>query len=241
MSATATQPVLAEELPPAPDTSHLITEDGAPVDNIFSEKNQRLLTEPIHGSAKQLFGGRPFVAAANVGIFYSVHQPAIVPDMFLSLDAETDADWWQPAGRSYLVWEAGKPPDVVVEIVSNTQGEELRNKMQLYARLRATYYVVFDPCLQIQDRPLRVFVLSPGGYVETEERYLAEVGLGLKLWDGVYEDRRATWLRWCDRDGNVLPTGQERADEEKVRAERELARAERLASQLRAAGIEPEA
>ena len=40
----------AYELPPAPDTSHLITEDDTPVDNFLSEKNQRLLTEPLYSS-----------------------------------------------------------------------------------------------------------------------------------------------------------------------------------------------
>ncbi len=58
--------------------------------------------------------------------------------------------------------------------------------------------------------------------------------LGLKLWSGEFEGRRASWLRWCDKDGVILPTGQELAAQER-------ARAERLAAQLRAAGIEPEA
>jgi len=32
------------------DTSSLITEDGAPVDNIYSEKQMRLLTEPLYNT-----------------------------------------------------------------------------------------------------------------------------------------------------------------------------------------------
>lgn len=63
--------------------------------------------------------------------------------------------------------------------------------------------------------------------------WLEEIGLGLRLWEGVFESKHDTWLRWCDKEGNVLPTGVERAQ----RAEQ---RAERLAAQLRALGIDPE-
>ena len=59
---------------------------------------------------------------------------------------------------------------------------------------------------------------------------------------------KAVWLRWCDREGNVIPTGAElaeaerqRAEEEQRRAEAERARAERLAARLRALGIDPDA
>ena len=54
-----------------------------------------------------------------------------------------------------------------------------------------------------------------------------------KVWQGVYEGLAATWLRWYDQDANVLPTGAERAEHERQRAEC-------LAAQLRALGIEPQ-
>ena len=38
--------------------------------------------------------------------------------------------------RSYFVQEHGKPPDVVVEIVSNRRGCEDSNKLEGYARIR---------------------------------------------------------------------------------------------------------
>src|SRR5262249_57521589 len=76
----------AYELPPAPDTSHLITEDDTPVDNLASEKNQRLLTEALHSSWAGPGPGRPFLVAANVGLFSVPRNPAIVPDVLLSLE-----------------------------------------------------------------------------------------------------------------------------------------------------------
>jgi hypothetical protein len=49
------------------------------------------------------------------------------------------------------------------------------------------------------------------------------------------------WLRWCDREGTLILTGAERAEQERQLAEQERLRAERLSAQLRALGIEPEA
>jgi len=79
---------------------HLITEDDTPVDNFFSEKQQRLLTEPLYSSWPGPGEDRPFLVAANVGVFYSISEPAIVPDIFLSLDVRMAEDWWETRGRS---------------------------------------------------------------------------------------------------------------------------------------------
>ena len=65
------------------------------------------------------------------------------------------------------------------------------------------------------------------------EPWLEQVGLRLTLWDGEFEGLATTWLRWCDREGNLLPTGAERA----AQAE---AKAARLAARLRELGVDPE-
>lgn len=226
-------PETTAEQPTPPDTSHLITEDDVPVDNLFSEKQQRLLTEPLYSSWAGPGEERRFLVAANVGVFYSVHRPAVVPDVFLSLDVEMPENWWETAGRSYLLWEHGKPPDVVIEIASNDKGDELGRRLRIYEQMRVFYYVVFDPDRRIQQAPLVIYQLGASGYSQTTNQWLASVQLGLTLWDGVYEGRETTWLRWRDSKGDVIPTGQERA-------EREHNRAERLAAQLRALGIDPE-
>ncbi len=84
-------------------------------------------------------------------------------------------------------------------------------------------------------------------YIPMSEQWLTEVELGLCLWEGAYEGKRDVWLRWCDATGNMIPTGAERSEQERLRAEQEqeaketaLQRAERLAAQLRALGVEPE-
>src|SRR3954462_732825 len=69
-----------------PNVDHLVTEDDAPVDNVFAAKQQRLLVESLY--ATPVLAGHSFIADANVGVFASIYKPAIVPDVFLSLDVQ---------------------------------------------------------------------------------------------------------------------------------------------------------
>src|SRR5712692_470603 len=76
------------ELDPSviPNLDDLVTEDGAAVDNIYTEKQYRLLTEPLYSSWAGPGEGRPFLVTTNVGLFPIPRNPAIVPDVMLSLD-----------------------------------------------------------------------------------------------------------------------------------------------------------
>ena len=244
----ALDPGTALPLELRPDVEHLVTEDDTPVDNLFSEKQQRLLTDPLYASWPGPGAGRPFLAMANVGLFYSVEQAPFVPDMLLSLDVRCPAELWLKSHRSYFVWEYGKPPDVVVEIVSNRRGGEDSNKLEGYARIRVPYYAIFDPELLLSDEVLRVYELRRLDYRPLEEPLLPGIGLGLQLWRGSFEGHENTWLRWVDATGQVLLTGSERAEQAEDRAERAEDRAkqaedraEKLAEQLRRLGHEPKA
>ena len=233
--------------------SHLVTEDDEPVDNIFSEKQQRLLTEPLYSSwtplpdEDQPVSPRPFMAAANVGIFFSVHQRPLVPDMFLSLDIEVNEGWNADEHRSYFVWELGKLPEVVVEIVSNSN--ELGSKLKRYAEWGVTYYVVFDPLHELGETILSVYELGFGKRFRLREDFqLPSLGLSLTLWEGQYEDITETWLRWCDQNGQMIPSGKEgrkaaesrtaQEAERAARAEAEVARLQAELARLRGAQTE---
>ncbi|MEH2403957.1 MAG: Uma2 family endonuclease [Nostoc sp.] len=226
-----------------PDANQLVTEDDTPVDNFASEKQQRLLVGSLYSSLQQ----QTFLAAANVGIYHTDGQPAIVPDIFLSLDVQVPENWWEKQNRCYMVWRFGKPPEVVLEIVSNKEGDELGKKLQIYEHMRASYYIVYDPNQQLGEQVLRVYELRGRRYFETSENWLEQVGLGVTLWESTFEDRQDTWLRWCYQDGTVLLTGDERAEQERQRAEQERQRAEQaeqriqlLADRLRAMGVDPD-
>jgi Uma2 family endonuclease len=218
-----TKPPPAEYLP---DYEQFVTEDDAPVDNFFSEKQQRLLTEPLYSARAAERLRRPLLAAANVGVFYGEGQPAIVPDALVSLDVELAADLWPKPNRSYFIWRFGKPPDAVVEIVSNREGGELARKRERYAHLGVAYYVVFDPQRVLGEEMLRCYELRGRTYAPCTGGWLEDIGLGVRLWEGEYEGVRTVWLRWCDQEGNVIPTGAELAEAERARAEEEQRRAE---------------
>jgi hypothetical protein len=235
-------------LPPEywPDLGALVTEDDTPVDNLFAEKQQRLLTDVLYVSWEGPQDG--FLATGNVGLFYQPDEPPLVPDGLLSLHVRPPReDVGAKANRSCFVWLKGKPPEAVVEVVSNREGGEDTIKLATYARIGVTYYAIFDPFRSLSDEPLRIYVLRETRYERQVGAWLSAVGLGLTLWEGEVEGMPATWLRWCDAHGNVLLTGTERAEQEharaeaaEVRAEHEHARAERLAAQLREMGIDPE-
>lgn len=234
----ATQPSpVSESIPPPstlatlapedwPNIDHLVTEDDTPVDNIFSEKQQRLLVESLYTSWHGAKTGRPFLALANVGLFCGIYQPPLVPDVLLSLDVQLPEDIWTKAHRSYLLWEYGKPPEVVIEIVSNRQGHELDSKLHDYARIGVAYYIVYDPEKQLGEKALHLYERRHIRYVEISGPWLPEIELGLTLWHGQYEDREDTWLRWCDQEAHLILTGAERAKQERQRADQERQRAE---------------
>lgn len=224
-----------------PVAYQLITEDDEPVDNLPSEKQQRLLTETLYSSWAGPGAGRPFLAAANVGVFYMARRPPIVPDVFLSLDVEVPEDWWEREHRSYFLYDYGKPPDVVIEIVSNKEGEEDDEKKLKYAWMRVPYYVIFDPLLQIMPEMLTVYRLADFGYERQEALQFPHLKLGLELWDGMYEGKQTTWLRWVNEDGIRIPSGRERAEAEHQRAEAEGQRAEVEKQRAEAEGQRAEA
>jgi Uma2 family endonuclease len=221
----------------APDVHQLITEDDEPVDNLPSEKQQRLLTETLYSSWNGPGEGRTFLAAANIGVFYLARRPAIVPDVLLSLDVEVPENWWEKEHRSYFLWEFGKPPDLAIEIVSNSEGGEDGDKKLKYARMRVPYYVIYDPQLQIMADILTVYRLQDFEYERQESATFPTLGLGLVLWEGKYEGKETTWLRWINADGEIVLSGKERAQEERQRAEEERQRAEEERQRAEAAEL----
>ncbi len=208
-----------------PNVDDLVIEDGKPVESILAEKQYRLLTEPLYVSWKAP-SGRPFLAVSNVGLFFAFKQPPLVPDVMLSLNVPGENDLANKENRSYFLWVIGKPPEVVIEIVSDRRGGEDSQKMDRYAEIGVKYYAIFDPFDHLHEGILRVFRLSGAVYQIIEPSWLPGVGLGLTLWEGEFEGKSARWLRWCDREGALILTGGERAEQERQRAEQADQRAE---------------
>ncbi len=88
--------------------------------------------------------------------------------------------------------------------------------------------MIFDPERLLNEETLRAYHLDTSEYRRMNEPIeFPNIGLGLRIWQGRYEDLDNTWLRWVDAAGTPVLTGRERA--------------ERLAEQLRQLGVEPSA
>jgi Uma2 family endonuclease len=197
------------------------------------------------------------LVATDLNLYYDVLNPLRYkrPDWFAVLNTSR---WYQrrELRLSYVVWDEGIVPFIVVELISpGTEKEDLGQtirdatqppvKWEVYEQiLRIPYYVIYDRYNEV----LRIFKWKEGRYrplsLENQWIYLPEVQLGLGLWFGIYEGIERHWLRWSDSDRNWVLTPVERerqrAEQAHLQAIQERQRAERLAAQLRALGIEPE-
>jgi Uma2 family endonuclease len=150
---------------------------------------------------------------------------------------------------SYVVWQEGIAPNVVIELLSpGTEKEDLGKtlreinqpptKWEVYEKiLRVPYYIVFD---RYTDN-LRVFQNIAGRYQElsiTDSRiWLPELELGIGLWQGTYEGVLRLWLRWYDATGNWIATQTEQVEQQLAQ---ERVKTERLAARLKELGISSE-
>ena len=80
----------ASERPEPPDIDHIEISDGAPVENLFAERERTLLVQPLYtGRWTPPDPEGRFVAMADVGLFASLHEPPTSPDMMLSGSSTT--------------------------------------------------------------------------------------------------------------------------------------------------------
>src|SRR5262249_20176211 len=171
-----------------------------PVDNMYVEKQYRLLTEPLYSSWGGPTEGEGFMALANVGWFYTHKEQPLVPDVMLILDVKPKPPR-EKEGRLYFQWVYGKQPDVVIEVVSDRRADEGGEKMRTYARLGVHYYVIYDPDQRLKAGVLRAFELSRKSYKPTDPKLFEGVGLGLVLWPGTFQGVEEARLRWCATAG----------------------------------------
>ncbi|NER30692.1 MAG: Uma2 family endonuclease [Symploca sp. SIO1C4] len=206
--------------------------DDEPVDNINQPSLAAALTESL-----EIAGKLPAntLATTNYGICATVNQKIVVkaPDWSYITNLRVSR---AEIKRSYTPQLQGDTPVIVMEFISNTQGSEYSNKPTyppgkwfFYERiLKIANYVIFEP----DTGALEVYKLDSLGQYQltnpdSNNRYwIAQMNLFLGLWQGTRENRTGYWLRWWNDQGEILLWGSERA--------------ERLAAQLRAAGIEPE-
>ncbi|MDJ0732367.1 MAG: Uma2 family endonuclease [Crocosphaera sp.] len=173
-----------------------------------------------------------FYAFGNLTIYYSPNQRKSEyfrgPDFFVVLGVE------RKPRKSWVVWEEdGKYPHVIIEILSDSTADTDRGlKKEIYQEIfRTPNYFWFDP----NSSEFKGFHLITGKYEEiapNEQGWLWSEQLELYL--GIHQSQ----LRFFTPQGQLVPTLEEWAEQEKQRAEQEKQRAERLTQKLQDLGID---
>jgi Uma2 family endonuclease len=229
----------------------------------FHDLQPQLLSRTLHLSG---YSPDRCFTASDLNLYYDVHHPLWHkrPDWFLAVDVPrlyqgTDLR------RSYVVWQEGQPPQVVVEFLSpGTEAEDLGRfaeatppltshpespdeatlieqppgKLAVYEDyLRVPHYLVYSR----YTRQLRYFKLVGGQYQpqplasETPLIWLPDLAIGLGIWKGEFAGIWGDWLRWCDQAGTWLLTDTEQAEQAKEQERLTRQQAQQQAEQERLA------
>jgi len=211
--------------------------DGSIVENFLEHPQGILLTETIYPLLKQRHPDAAFCVGQDSGIYWRKTDPPLrgckAPDWFYVPNVAPT-----PAGdyrRSYVLWEELVPPLIVIEFVSGDGSEERdqtphTGKFWVYEQgIQAPYYAIYEVVpgrVEVYHLVNQKYQLVPAN--ESGRYPIAPLDVELGIWPGrfLYPEDNVPWLRWWDAQGNLLPTGDERAEQERERAEQERERAE---------------
>jgi Uma2 family endonuclease len=222
-----------------PDHTELPCEDGTFVKNFQEHPQSILLTESIWPQLEQLHRDQQFCIGQDSGIYWRITEPpergAESPDWFYVANVPPTLEG--QVRRSYVLWQEFIAPLIVLEFVSGNGDEErdqtpYKGKFWVYERaIRVPFYGIYE----VKHSRIEMYQLQAGHYqlMTPNERghfSIPEMGVEIGIWQGIYKNLDLPWLRWWDLQGNLLLTGEERADQ----AEQEI---ERLKKILQNAGI----
>ena len=237
--------------PPFPDHTQLPEKDGTFVKNFQEHPQSIILTDSIAPILQQRHPDGQYCIGQDSGIYWRETQPpekgAEAPDWFYvpNVPPKFKGD----IRRSYVLWREHIAPLIALEFASGN-GDEERDKTPLSVSeegvttkpgkfwvyeqvVRIPYYGIYE----IKSGKLEMYHLVTGFYqkVEPNERghyFIPPLEVELGLWRGSYQNQEQLWLRWWDKEGNLLLIGNERAEVESDRANREHQRAQRIEMDL---------
>jgi Uma2 family endonuclease len=223
-------PMAKADLPALPPTQDdLPYDDGMPMETLRHKFQMDLLIDALDAWLEERGDG---FAGGNMFLYYSLEQVRrqafIGPDFFVALGV--------PRGerKSWVIWEEGKGPDVVVELLSaSTAGFDKTGKKELYARqVHVPEYYWYDP---FNPEDFAGFALNGGGgyrplVADAQGRlFSSALQLCLGRWSGVYKGVEAVWLRWFTPEGDMLPTEAEAAKQQAEAAKQQAEAAKQQA------------
>ncbi|OPH11074.1 Uma2 family endonuclease [Cylindrospermopsis raciborskii] len=204
-------------VPTLPTQDELPYDDGVPMESPRHKLQLEILTETLTPWLEQREDG---FMGGDMFVYFSANEVKTEdfkgPDFFAVLGV--------PKGerKSWVVWQEGKGPDVIVELLSeSTAKTDKTTKKSIYQnQMRVPEYFWYDP---FNPEDWKGFKLINGVYKPlelVEGGYISEqINLKLVLWEGSFKGLNIVWLRWATLEGELLPTQQEKIQREYERRE----------------------
>lgn len=216
----------------------LIDDDGEPMESDWHVKAMLLLIS----CTDWWFRDRDdFYVGGNMFIYFSERQARNNdfrgPDYFFVKNTRR-----KPLRKYWATWlEDGRTPDTVIELCSrSTITEDYGPKKIIYQNtLHVSDYFCYDP----ESRKLDGWRLIDRTYValkpnEHGRLWSEELGLWVGIWKGKVGPFDDTWLRFYDREGNLVLSevegAEQHAEEERLRRQAAEAEVVELRAQMAA-------
>lgn len=242
-----------------PDHTELPDSDGTFVKNFQEHPQSVLLTDSIWPILDARHPDGNFAIGQDSGIYWRLTEPdepayngAVSPDWYYIPNVPPMLDGVHR--RSYVLWQEHQLPYLILEFVSGDGSEERdrtkgQGKFWIYEQvIRPGYYGIYFGFTG----ELEFYALNGGGFKPMQPNRrnhiaIPDLGIEFGIWNGMYRNVEAPWLRIWDSEGKLLLTGEERADQEAQRADQEAQRANqeaenaaRLAAKLIELGVDPD-
>ena len=181
-----------------------------------------------------------YAIGQDCGIYWRLTEPpekgAVAPDWFYVPNVPPLLDG--KIRRSFVLFHELSAPLIALEFASGDGSEErdatpllttpegkstTPGKFWIYEHvIRIPYYGIYE----INSSKLEVYHLEDFTYRKlspnARDHYpILPLDVELGLWQGCYLGQEQLWLRWWDVQGGLLLIGQERAEQERQRAEQE--------------------
>ncbi|MEM7531259.1 MAG: Uma2 family endonuclease [Chloroflexota bacterium] len=244
-----------------PDHTQLPDSDGTFVKNFLEHPQSILITTSIRPVLDRIHPDGRYKIGQDGGIYWEHHYGGDPIDGCKAPDWCYIPDVDPGFPKSYVLWQELVPPRIIIEFVSDNGRRErdrtpVTGKFWVYENvIQPQYYAIYTESrseIELYEWVNGQFRLVPQN---SRGHYpVATMGIELGIWHGQYLNDTANWLRIWDSDGNLLLSGEERAESERrereladqraeaaeQRMQAEIAEKERMANYLRSLGIDPD-